>query len=46
MLRVWGGVVGDDLAGSEHFPFVDYQAFEAYGTSGVDFVCAYADLGT
>ena len=44
LLRVWAGIVGNDLAGTEEFPFVDDQAFEAYGASGVDFVCADSDL--
>lgn len=42
---VWAGVVGDGLAGAEHFPFIDYETFEADWASGVDFVCADADLG-
>ena len=39
------GVVGDDLAGAEKFPFVDKQTFETDGTAGVDFVGADADFG-
>ena len=42
---VWAGIVGYCLAGSEHFPFVYQQAFEAYGAAGVDFVCADSDFG-
>ena len=43
--RVGAGVVGDDLAGTEEFPFVDQETFEANRTAGVDFVGADADFG-
>ena len=45
LLGVRAGVVGYDLAGAGELPFVDQQAFEAYGAAGVDLVGADADLG-
>lgn len=30
------GVVGDDLAGAEEFPFVNQKAFETDGAAGVN----------
>lgn len=38
------GVVGYDLAFAVQFPLIDQEAVEAYGASGVDFVCADADF--
>ncbi len=38
-------MVGYDLAFAEELPFVDYQAVEADGIAGVDFVGADADFG-
>ena len=38
------GVVGDDLAGAEKFPFVNHKSFEADGAAGVNFRRAYADF--
>jgi hypothetical protein len=42
---IWPRVIRDDLAFAVEFPFVDQQAVEAYGASGVDFVRADADFG-
>jgi hypothetical protein len=42
---VGAGVVRHDLAFAEELPFVDDQAVEADGASGVDFVGADADFG-
>jgi len=39
------GVVGYDLAFAEELPLIDYQAVEADGAAGVDFVGADADFG-
>jgi len=44
--RVGASVVGDDLAFAVELPFVDEEAVEAYGASGVDLVGADADFGT
>ena len=44
-LGVGTGVVSYDMACAGESPFVDQQAIEADGASGVDFVGADADLG-
>jgi len=43
--RVQADVISDDLAFAVEFPFVDQQAVESYGASGVDFTRADTDFG-
>jgi hypothetical protein len=43
--RVWATVVGDNLAGTNKFPFVNHQSFQPDRPAGVDFARADTHLG-